>query len=498
MPRIAIGGFQHETNTFAPVKATWDDFVAADAWPGLVRGEIVIPSVRGINIPIAGAAAALAEGGHKIAPLAWAAAQPSAHVTEDAFERMADLLCGLLEAEKGLDALYLDLHGAMVTEHHDDGEAALLRRVRETVGDLPIAVSLDLHANVSRELVELADILVAYRTYPHVDMAETGKRAIAALERLLQTQTKPEKAFRQLDFLIPLVWQSDIDEPSKTLYRRLGEIEEVSRATVLSFCPGFPFADVPDAGPSVFAYGDDAEIACNELCAAVEMSREAFDGTAFGPADGVAEAMRRAASAEKPVVMADSSDNPGAGATCGTAALLAELIRQRAEGAVLGLLYDPQAAAMAHTAGEGSETSLTLGAQSLASDDTPVAGRFRVEKLGDGRFEGTGPYYKGARMELGPMALLREAESGVLVALTSRKQQAADRAMFRHLGVDPAEQKIVAVKSSVHYRADFEPIADSLVIVDGPGAAPLDPAKLDFRKLRSGVRLGPSGPVFQG
>jgi len=495
--RIAVGGFQHETNTFAPVPADWAAFAELDAWPGLVEGKKIARAVAGMNIPIAGALELLARAGHEIVPLSWAAAQPSGRVTDDAFERMSSILLDALATAGKIDGLYLDLHGAMATDSHDDGEAEILRRMRDQIGaEIPIAVSLDLHANVSREMIDRADVLAGYRTYPHVDMAETGARAARALEALAGTDRRPAKAFRQLDYLIPLVWQSTIDQPARALYGRVGSLEAAARGRALpSICMGFPLADVPDAGPSVIAYGDEAEKACDDLFAAMEAAREHFDGAALAPREAVAEALRRAAEANKPVVLADSSDNPGAGATCGTTALLAELIAQKAKGAAFGLLYDPAAAEAAHAAGNGATVSLALGGSSLAADDAPVEGRFRIEKLSKGRFKATGPFYRGAKMALGPMAALREVDSGVAVLIASRKQQAADQAMFRHLGIDPVAAPVLAVKSSVHYRADFEPIADGLIVVDGPGAAPLDPTRLDFKKLRAGVRLGPSGPV---
>lgn len=496
MARIAVGGFQHETNTFAPVKADWADFVAADAWPGLVQGAAILPAVRGMNVPITGIVEQLVGDGHEIVPLAWAAAQPSAHVTRDAFERMSGLLLDALGAAGPVDGICLDLHGAMVCEHVDDGEGELLSRLRGAVGpDLPIAASLDLHANITPAMVDRADFLTAYRTYPHVDMAATGARAAAGLIKILQTQIKPAKVLRHFDFLIPLVFQSTMDEPARSLYADLQALESATGAA-LSFASGFPFADIADCGPSALACGDRAEDAVSAMFDAVVSARGDFAGRTWSPGTAVAEALRRARGSAKPVILADSADNPGAGATCGTVALLRELVEQGANGSVFGLLFDPEAAAAAHEAGEGTTLNLTLGGRAGTDEDSPLSDAFMVEKLGNGRFTGTGPFYRGARMALGPMALLRHGASGVLAAVASRKQQAADQAMFRHLGVEPARHPILALKSSVHYRADFEPIAAAILVVDGPGAAPLDPARLPFRKLRRGVRLGPSGPVF--
>ncbi len=184
--RIAVGGFQHETNSFASVKAGYEQFETADGWPGLSRGAALAPALVGINLPAGGFLAAATAAGHQIAPLLWCSASPSAPVTDDAFERITAMLVADLRAAGPVDAVYLDLHGAMVTESVPDGEGEILARIRAVTGpDIPIVASLDLHANVTQRMVDLSDLLVPYRTYPHVDMAETGARAAALLDRIL-------------------------------------------------------------------------------------------------------------------------------------------------------------------------------------------------------------------------------------------------------------------------------------------------------------------------
>src|SRR5262245_2508833 len=186
MSRIAIGGVQHETNTFASTRATFEDFVQADAWPGLCRGAALIEAVKGINLPIAGFIEQARDDCHTLKPLVWCSAQPSGPVTRDAFERIAFILLEDLAASLPVDAVYLDLHGAMVAEHLDDADGELLARVRECVGKMvPVVASLDLHANVSRTMVDQASALVAYRNYPHTDMAESGARAAALIAGLV-------------------------------------------------------------------------------------------------------------------------------------------------------------------------------------------------------------------------------------------------------------------------------------------------------------------------
>ena len=211
MTRIAVGGFLHETNTFAPTKATYADFVHGGGWPGMAVGAAVL-KMRTVNVGLAGFLEAAETNGWELAPTIFAAATPCAHVTEDAFERIAKVMVDAIAAAGQLDAVYLDLHGAMVTEHLDDGEGEILARVRKVIGrELPLVVSLDLHANVTPQMVEHADALIAYRTYPHVDMADTGRAAAKHLALLLQSRHKFAKAFRQLPFLIPISWQCTSD-----------------------------------------------------------------------------------------------------------------------------------------------------------------------------------------------------------------------------------------------------------------------------------------------
>lgn len=512
MARIAVGGFQHETNTFAPQRATFEDFARADAWPGLVEGPALAGAVKGVNIPIAGAVEALAAAGHEIVPLLWCSAPPSAHVTEDAFERIAGRMLALLREAGPVEAIYLDLHGAMVCEHHQDGEGELLRRIRDIVGPaLPIVASLDYHANLTPEMVEHATAVVGYRTYPHVDMAATGARAATLLDRLLRERRPLFKAYRQFDFLIPIVWQCTMLEPARGLFELLEEIEAGGRGRAgarhnydvlsLTLTPGFPPADIAQCGPALVAYGRDqaaADAAADALAAALRAKEAEFAGEILTPDEAVTRALAIARSATRPVVLADVQDNPGAGGTSDTVGLLAALMRHGASGAAIGLLVDPQTARAAHEAGEGAVLERGIGAAVGVGGEKPVMARWRVARLADGNFTGTGPFYGGARMHLGPMALLTDEASGVSAVIACRRVQAADQEMFRHVGLEPAKLPILGLKSSVHFRADFQPIAETVLVVRSPGAHVSDPVELPFRNLRPGMRLRPLGPVHAG
>jgi microcystin degradation protein MlrC len=396
-----------------------------------------------------------------------------------------------------LDAVYLDLHGAMVTEHFDDGEGEILARVRQVIGkDLPLVVSLDLHANVTPAMVKHADALIAYRTYPHVDMADTGRASAKHLALLLKSKQKFAKAFRQLPFLIPISWQCTNDQPTRGIYETLASFESEAVPT-LSFAPGFPAADFPDCGPSVFAYGRtqaDADAAADAIARVVLRHEDDFDGRIYSPDDGVRHAMELAKTASKPIVIADTQDNPGAGGDSDTTGMLRALVRNKATKAAIGVIYDPASAKTAHDAGVGATVTLALGGKSGIRGDAPYQESFVVEKLSDGKFVAPGPYFGGRDMDMGPSAALRIGD--VRVVVSSHKAQLADQSMYRYVGIEPTEQSILVNKSSVHFRADFEPIAEKLLICAAPGAMPADTATLPWTRLRPGIRIKPNGPVF--
>jgi microcystin degradation protein MlrC len=497
MTRIAVGGFLHETNTFAPTKATFADFVHGGGWPAMARGADVLKTMRNINVGLAGFVEHAEMLGWELVPTISCGASPSAHVTEDAFERIVGVMLEGIKRALPLDAVYLDLHGAMVAEHLDDGEGEVLARVRSAVGnEVPVVVSLDLHANVTPEMIEHADALIAYRTYPHVDMADTGRAAARHLAMLLRSRQRLAKSFRQLPFLIPISWQCTNDQPTKGIYQKLAALESDAVPT-LSFAPGFPAADFVHCGASVFAYGRtqaDADAAADEIAALVESHEHDFDGRIFTPDEGVRHAMELAKTASKPIVIADTQDNPGAGGDSDTTGMLRALVRNNATNTAIGVIYDPASAKAAHAAGVGATVTLALGGKSGIPGDAPYKETFVVETLSDGKFVAPGPYYGGRDMDMGPSAALRIGD--VRVVVSSHKAQLADQSMYRYVGIEPTRQAILVNKSSVHFRADFEPIAEKLLICAAPGAMPADTAALPWKRLRPGIRTRPNGPAF--
>jgi microcystin degradation protein MlrC len=467
--RIVFCGFQHETNTFAPTQADLLAFEHGGGWPGLVSGDAVFEAIAGRNIPAAGFIDAARSAGHTLLPTVWCAASPSAHVTEAAYEHIAGEILAGVEAALPVDAVYLDLHGAMVTTHFDDGEGELLRRVRALVGDaVPVVGSLDLHANV-----------------------------IALLEKRWSSGSRAALAIRRLPFLVPICWQCTDMQPAARLYALLEEIEAADSAD-LSFATGFPAADFSECSPVIWAYANDsavAEAAVDELARAANDAEAEFAGTLYSPDDAVRYAIEQSRAGRRPIVVADGQDNPGAGANSDTTGVLRALIRQDAQQAAIGLIVDPAAAEAIHERQVGETIRLSLGGHSGIPGDAPYEDEFLIEAISDGKIDATGPYYAGFHLDVGPAACLRHG--GVRIVVASFKVQMADQALFRLVGIEPATQAILVVKSAVHFRADFAPIAAEIIVCAAPGSMPMRLEQLPWSKLPVGMRLGAKGQAFE-
>ncbi|MBS0243563.1 MAG: M81 family metallopeptidase, partial [Proteobacteria bacterium] len=452
--------------------------------------------VRGRKLPIAGAISSLEAAGADIVPILWCMATPSAHVTRDAFERITTELLDLIKAAGPLDGICLELHGAMVAEHVDDGEGELLARLRRQVGpDTPISVSLDLHANVTRAMVDNSDFIDMYRYYPHTDMVEAGARAAAGLVRILRTGKRPAKAFRQLDFLIPINGGcTDFGVAREVYLTLMPEIERASPGLVgLSFASGFPHADFADCGPSVIAYAETqavADAAADRLATEVRRRESQFLPEFYSAVDAVDRALTIARTATKPVVIADTQDNPGGGGPGDTTGVLRALVAAGVRGAAIGAIIDPETAAEAHQVGEGGVSDFAIGGKRLPGDQ-PLEVRARVRRARSDGWTASGAMKGGMPVDLGLTALLEIEPEGVLVAVASKPSQTLDAGIFRHLGLIPEQLPVIVVKSSVHFRADFTPMASAIIVAKAPGPVAIDHTELPYKKLRPGLRLMP-------
>ena len=361
--RIAVGGFLHESHSFAPRATTYADFVSPGGFPGLVYGAALLPTLRGNANAIGGAIAVAEAAGAELLPLAWCIANPAGPVQDQAFELIAALVCAGLAHAMPVDGVYLDLHGAALADSFPDAEGELLRRVRAIVGEVPITTSLDPHANMTADMADLSDSLSPYLTYPHVDMQGAGARAMRLLLARIGRGKPFAKAFRQVDFWTPITSQCTLMAPMLPVMQAREAIMARTGVAEIAWCFGFPYADFAGCGAAICAYGDtqeQADAAADALLAEVNAREPSFALPIMAAAEAVRQA-KASVGPGGPVVIADTQDNPGGGGHGDTTGLLAELIGQGAAGAVMCLINDAESASMCHAAGEEAVVSLSLG-----------------------------------------------------------------------------------------------------------------------------------------
>jgi microcystin degradation protein MlrC len=477
--RFFIGMLAHETNTFSTIPTDRRQFEVRDLHYG---GEI-LEAYRGTGTCLGGMIAAAAVHGITLAPSLAAAASPAGRVTKEFYAEARDRLLADLRTAGPLDGVLLDLHGAMVVDGLDDGEGELLRAVRSTVGSLPIAVTLDFHANVTRAMVESATLLHGYKTYPHVDMEDRGREAAARLRDVVAGRLQPTVAFRQPALLPPIAGQLTARGPMRRLYDLADAMERRPGVISISIFAGFPLADIRDAGLSVYVatHGDQglADALADELTETAWAHRREFLHTAPPVETAVARAL---AAPGRPIVLADIADNTGGGAAGDTTGILRELLRVGATETTVACIWDPAAAAACVRAGVGATVSLEVGGKVDPAHGAPVAVTGRVRAVSDGRFTYTGPMLRGVAGRLGPTAVLEV--DGVKIILTTYRSQTLDPEMIRFVGIDPLRERILVVKSSIHYRAAFEPIAREIIEVDAPGLSSSNLARFAFTNVR--------------
>ncbi|MSP66926.1 MAG: M81 family peptidase [Alphaproteobacteria bacterium] len=490
--RFLAAVMRHETNTFSPLATPLAAFGRGQGGRGPLAGEAAIAAYRGTNNPLAAfIAIAQSEGADLVVPIA-ANAAPSGRVADRAFAAIADTI--LAAVAGGCDALFLDLHGAMVTETLDDAEGELLTRIRRLAPDLPIAVALDFHTNFSAAMAQ-ATTIAGYRTYPHVDMAETGTRAGRALLGVLAGAAAPAILWRSLPMLTHMQRQTPGRPPMRPVMARAIAAEAAGEVLLASVLGGFPLADIPYVGVTPVIVADEAKRAAAEalledLSVRLWESRAEFLETIEPMEQSIARAKLLGEGGLDegggPVVLADHGDNTGAGGPADGMAVLAEVLRQGLEGVAAGPFWDPAAVARLAAAGVGAEVELDVGGRtdmpSLGLKGCPLRLRGRVRALTDGRFTVTGPMMTGMRLSLGRTAVLDVGAA--LVVIAEERAEPFDAGVFTHCGIEPARQQFLLVKSRQHFRAGFETIAKHIVLVAGPGVCASDFASFPWRRLR--------------
>lgn len=475
MKRLAVARLWHEGNSFSPVPTTLEQFRKRE-W---VEGEAARAFYHGTNTEIGAAAAfAAANPDWQVAFLRCAAAPPGGPVLDADFERIRDEIVSGLRAGSW-DAVYLSLHGAMITPLRPRPELELLRAIRAEIGAIPLAASFDLHANLGAELLGCLDIAVGYKTYPHTDMAETGAKALRLLDGLVAGRIRPQPIFRKLPVILTSFNMRTTEGPMAEVVAMAREWESRPGILDASVFGGFAYGDSPDAGPSVLVTGD-AEIAgraADALRDALWERRHLFETSLPTASEGLARAL---AAPPGLVAVLDPADNPMSGGIGDTPGLLRALLEARpAVPAVFAFLWDPSLVAQAHAAGIGAELAARLGGRITETFGPPVECTARVRRLTDGRFRNTGPMETNLPVDLGRTAALDIA--GLQVIVTETCQSPNDPGYFALHGIDLATTRLLCVKAKNHFRAAFGALCSAIVEIDAPGPASPDLSRYRFR-----------------
>lgn len=478
MMRIGVGGCFHESHAFAAQLTPLADF-------DLVRGPEFVRRYAGTRTSMAGVLDA-APPEWEIVPLLYATATPSGTVERAAYETIRDELVRRVQ-EARLDGLLLILHGAMVVDGMVDAEADLLAAVRRHLpAGVPLVVTIDLHANVSAQVVDLADAVVAYKTYPHVDAYDRAVDATRILARMLRGEVRPVMALRKPPLIMPVQAGETERQPMKALMERAAAMEIHRDVLNVSVVPGFPYADEERVGTSIIVTTNGRPDLARELADELVQFLWEHRRELVVRNHSVEEAVRMALAAPAgPVVLADVADNVGGGSAADGTAILVELLRQRAPSALV-TINDPEAVAGAFAAGMGGVFRGEVGGKTDRFHGAPVPVEGRVVRLlADGRIRYLGPYMPGQPHDMGRSAVVRSG--GVDIVLTSKRTPPFDAAYLHALNLDPASYHIIVVKSAVAWRAAFGSVAKQAIMVDAPGITTVRLETLPYRNLRRPV-----------
>lgn len=486
MPRFTVAVFKHETNTFSPVPTPWSAFGRYNPQPGPVSDTAAVTAYCGTNTPVAAYIDLAEECGAELQFAIAANATPGGPAPDCVIDEAASAIIGAVR--KGCDALFLDLHGGMVTEGHTDPEGELLRQIRGVAPDLPIAVSLDFHSNLSRATVENATVIAGYQTYPHVDTYETGVRAGRILLRAMAGEIDPVILWHSLPILSHLNCQTPSRQPMRDIMDLA--IAATADGSVLdaSVFGGFPLADIPHVGMHGIVVADRPKVErgrelLRELMRLAWERRREF----VFISEPVADSIARAKGIQKgPVVLADHGDVAGSGGSTDVMAVLAEVIKQDLHNVCAGPFWDPKAVAEMASAGVGTEITLELGGRTdfpaIGEKGRPLTVRGVVHRLTDGTFTVTCPMKTGARVSMGRTGVIDTGTVEILVS--EQRHEPFDIGCFTQAGIEPASKQYILLKSRQHFRAGFEPILSEVVMVAGSGVCTSDYTRFSWRNLR--------------
>lgn len=486
--RIAIGGIEHETNTYATDSMGPTGLEQFDR----LQGDEILGAASGRSF-LGGLVAEAQRAGHDIVPLSWAFAGPSGIIERAAYEHLRDDLVDRLRSAGPVDAVAVSMHGAGVVDGIDDLETDLARCLRDVVGaSVPIAVPLDLHGNITQEMVAEIDLMLGVQEYPHTDMYERGVECIERLPSIVEGRCRPTTAIASLPLLLPTS-TTDMG-PAADIRDACLAAERQNDVIDVSFFHGFPYTDVPGTGASVIVTTDDdpelASSVARDIASQIWDRRDDFLVESVPPDVAIDVAKRHLADGDSPVVVNDTSDNPGGGTPGDGTHLLRAMVDANVENSCFGFVFDPTTAAAAHRAGVGATLEVRIGGRHGPLHGEPLVAEAYVAGLTDGRITYSSPMLAGVRASLGPSARLRIGAVDVIV--TSRRNQTFDAEIFLLHGIDVTRRSIVGLKSSQHFRAGFRDLAGAIVTADSPGLTTLDVTVFDHPN--AGRRLWPLDP----
>ncbi|WP_026694024.1 M81 family metallopeptidase [Peribacillus kribbensis] len=477
--RIGVAFFYHESHSFAPGKTTLKNF-QEEGW---FKGKEIFRAYSGTKTEVGGFLDTLdAREDIEAVPLLCAAAVPSGMVEYETYTHIeSEMIASIMEAGR-LDGLLLALHGAMAVEGVDDPEAVLLKKIRTLLPHVPIAGTLDMHANLSSDMTDLTPYHFGFKTYPHIDMYDQGVNAARALLGHVQEDRRWEAAFIKIPMMPPSLNMRTSEGPMHELITLAGEWEGREGILNISIFGGFPYSDVSVAGASIIAIAKTKKQAREAVKACADRFwelKEDFLVDIPKAAEGVKLAFSK--SGRKPVVLADISDNPLSCGSGDTTELLRELIRMNKPGTLFGGLTDPESIEICRQKGSGNRAVLQLGGKHAPEFGSPIEAEAEILNLSDGVFYNSGPFNQNLRVDVKGAAYIRVGHVDIL--LIGRPMSANDPEMFRHIGIEPADYKVLGLKVKNHFRAAFDPLIEEVIYVDAPGVASNDLSIFPYRRI---------------
>ena len=474
---IGICLFFQETNSFSPVKTG----VAALREEGMLCGEMVGRKFAGTETEVGGALDILDDGKSDIVFLPSLWLMPAGPLTREVLGRFAaEFENALLHLNERLSAVFVSLHGCLAAENHPDATGWFLERLRALAPTIPIVASADFHANVTERMLKHADLIVGYRTYPHSDLRETGRRAALCLKRLLAERLRPKGMRLRLPLIVPTETSQHSAAPMRRVFGRLAAIERETGWPTSCFCP-HPWLNVPDFSVALLAYahGDNVGHTQRLLAEAAQQMWNSRDKLYRSMPD-LAEAWRQVeASAPRPVILVDSGDVVLAGAPGDSTAVIRFL--DTADTALRCLLHitDPNAVNRMWNESRDKDVRCVVGAQWGREFYTPVELACRLQAVSNASYMASGDYLGGIRVDVGRRMVLRWRQHTLVLA--ERPDPAADPAFFRSLRIEPREYDVVMVKSHNTFRPAYRSITETIVRAATPGATSPDLRSLPYR-----------------